>query len=325
VSDHKIQKMSKITLLTLSPDSSFLKRFYLWFKKYIKNHIFPYGGPQAVLESLIRGFNILNINYQLNPKTKDILDIVCVISGVDTLRWAIKAKKQGKIKKIIAGPNIIITPEDADGVLLNEAIDLVIVPSQWVKDFYASFKPGFDKKIRVWPAGVKVCPESKQERKGCLIYKKSVNEKLFKFVIQYLKSQNIDYKIIKYGKYKKEKYFELLNKVRFAIFLSGSESQGLALQEAWMRDVPTLAWNKGYFECKKMNKKIFGNVSTPYLTKECGMFFKDKGHFKNKYNLFVNNLFNFKPRKYSLENFTDKITSGNYLKIVNELIENYGK
>jgi len=183
--------MPKITLLTLSPESSLLKRFYLWLRGYIRNHLFYYGGPSAVLDSLIRGFDILDVDYQLNPKTKDISDVVCVISGVDALKWAIKTKKQGKIKKIIAGPNIVITPEDAGGILLDETVNLVIVPSQWVKDFYASFKPRFDEKIKVWPAGVKVCPESKQERKGCLIYKKSVNEKLFKFIVQYLKSQEV--------------------------------------------------------------------------------------------------------------------------------------
>ena len=71
---------------------------------------------------------------------------------------------QSKVEKIIAGPNIIITPEDADGILLNKAIDLVIVPSQWIKDFYSSFKLGFDEKIRTWPAGVKVYPESKEKQ-----------------------------------------------------------------------------------------------------------------------------------------------------------------
>jgi len=311
--------MPKITLLTLSPSSSLLKRFYLWFKGYIKNHFFYYGGHSAVLESLIRGLDILNIDYELNPKIKDISEIVCVISDIDALKWAIKAKKQGKIKKIIAGPNIVITPEDAGRVLLDERIDLVIVPSQWVKDFYGSFKPGFSEKIRVWAAGVKICPESKEKRKECLIYKKSVDEQLFKFIIQYLKSQNISYKIIEYGRYKKERYFKMLNKVKFAIFLSESESQGLALQEAWMRGTPTLVWNRGVFEYKEHDIKIFGNISAPYLTKECGIFFKDEDDFENKYKLFINNLLNFKPREYSLKNVTDKVTSGNYLELVKEI------
>ncbi len=308
--------MPKITLLTLSPEASFLERFYLWFKKYLKNRLFYYGGPQAVLESLIRGFDILDVDYQLNPPINDISDAVCVISGVNALKWAIKAKKEGKIKRIVAGPNIIVTPEDANAILLNEAIDLVIVPSQWVKDFYASFKPGFGKKIRVWPAGVEVCPESDKKRNGCLVYKKNVDENLFNSILKYLKSQNIDYKIIKYRRYKKEKYFRILEKVKFMIYLSKSESQGLALQEAWMRDVPTLVWNRGYFKHKKNNKKIFGNISAPYLTKECGMFFRNKEDFESKFNIFTKDFSNFKPREYSLKNFTDEISAKSYLKII---------
>ena len=311
--------MLKITLLTLSPDVSFLKRFYFWFRKYIKNHFFHYGGPSAVLESLIRGFNILNIDYQLNPKTKDISGIVCVISGVDALEWAIKAKKQSKIKKIIAGPNIIITPKDAGSILLDETIDLIIVPSQWVKDFYVSFSQGFDEKIRVWPAGIEICPESNEKRKGCLVYKKDVDEKLFKLIIKYLKSKNIDYKIIKYGRYRKEKYFGLLNKVEFIIYLQEVESEGIALLEAWVRNVPTLVWNQGYFEYKNVNKKVFGNISAPYLTEECGMFFKDFNGFKEKLPIFLNNTNQFKSREYVVNNFSNKIVSKNYLKIIKEL------
>lgn len=315
----------KITLLILSPEASFLERLYFRFKKYLKNHLFRYGGPEAVLGSLIRGFDKLKVDYQLNPQVNEISDIVCVLSGVKALKWAIEAKKKGKIKKIIAGPNIVITPEDASGILLDEAIDLVIVPSQWVKDFYTSFKPGFDKKIRVWAAGVEIPPQSKEKRERCLIYKKNVDKELFSFVVKYLKSKNIDYKIIKYGKYKKEKYFEVLKKVKFAIFLSQSESQGLALQEAWIRNVPTLVWNRGYFEYKGVGRKVFGNISALYLTEECGIFFRDKEDFKNKFNIFIKNLSNFKPKEYVLRNFTDEISAQNYLKIINELSENYGK
>jgi len=311
--------MDKIIILTISPECSFLKRFYLWLRECIKNHFFHYGGPSSVLESLIRGFNILNIDYQLNPKTKDISDVVCVISNIDALRWAIKEKKQGKIKKIIAGPNIVITPKDAESVLLDETIDLVIVPSQWVKDFYASFRPGFGEKIRVWPAGVEICPESNEKRKGCLVYKKNVDEKLFNFIIKYLKSKNIDYEIIKYGRYKKEKYFEMLNKVKFMIYLQEVESQGISLLEAWMRNIPALVWNQGHFEYKKVAKKVFGNISAPYLTKECGMFFKDFNDFEEKLPIFLDGINQFKSREYVINNFSDEVVAKNYLKIIKEL------
>ena len=313
----------KLIILT-KPPKSFLNllSFYLikWIKNLVKKVLFiPNYGPSAVLGSLIRGFDKLKIDYQLNPKAKDISNVVCVISGVDALEWAIKTKKRGKIKKIIAGPNIVITPQDARGILLDEVIDLVIVPSQWVKDFYTSFKPSFGEKIRVWPAGVEICSQSKEKREGCLIYKKNVDKNLFNFIIQYLKSQNIDYKIIKYGKYKKEKYFEMLNKVKFMIYLSKSESQGLALQEAWIRNTPTLVCDRGYWQYQ--NYKLQDDkINIPYLTEECGISFKDKDDFRNKFNIFIKNLSDFKPREYSLGNFTDKVSARNYLKIISEVI-----
>ena len=199
----------KITILT-KPPRNFLNiiSFYLiyWLKRVAKKILFiPNYGPQAVLESLTRGFDILGVDYQLNPKARDTSDIVCVISGVETLKWAIWAKKQGKIKKIIAGPIIVVTPKDTNGILLDETIDLTIVPSPWVKDFYASFKKGFDKKIRVWAAGLENPKEFQEKpRNGCLVYKKSADKELFDFVIQYLKPHNIDYKLIKFGRYRKE-------------------------------------------------------------------------------------------------------------------------
>ena len=102
------------------------------------------------------------------------------------------------------------------------------------------------------------------------------------------------------------------------IYLSESESQGLALQEAWIRNVPTLVWDGGYWQCGKY--KWQGSSSAPYLTKDCGMFFKGKEDFINKFETFLKNLPNFQPREYSLENFTDETATKNYLKIINDCL-----
>ncbi|MDI6883501.1 MAG: hypothetical protein QMC93_03555 [Patescibacteria group bacterium] len=313
----------KITILTKPPKNFFnIFSFYLadGLKRVAKKILFiPDYGLSAVLKSLLRGFNALGIDYQVNPEAKRVSDIVCVVSGIDALRWAIEAKKKGEIKKIIAGPNLVITPKDAGGILLDETIDLVVVPSEWVKNFYASFQPGFGKKIRVWGVGVENPKNFKERpRKGCLVYKKRVDDDLFNFVIQYLKSQNIDYKLIKWGRYKKERYFDLLNRVKFMIYLSESESQGIALHEAWMRNVPTFVWNREYWKWRDYQWQE--SSSAPYLAEDCGMFFKDKDDFVNKFNTFIKNLSNFKPREYSLKNFTDEISASNYLKIIDELI-----
>ena len=82
-----------------------------------KNLLHPLRGPQAVLDSLCKGLDELNIDYTLNPKT--VSDTVVVLQNTNALQMAIDLKKQGKIKQLLAGPNIVITPKDANGILEN--------------------------------------------------------------------------------------------------------------------------------------------------------------------------------------------------------------
>jgi hypothetical protein len=52
--------------------------------------------------------------------------------------------------------------------------------------------------------------------------------------------------------------------VRGEIYLQTTETQGMALQEARMMNVPTFVWNRGYFK----NKYLFwadSKISAPYL------------------------------------------------------------
>ncbi len=69
-------------------------------------------GPQGVLNSLIRGLQKNNTPYFLNQNLNTVIDVACVLSGTKTLEWAIEQKKLGKIKNLIAGPNVVVTPEE---------------------------------------------------------------------------------------------------------------------------------------------------------------------------------------------------------------------
>jgi hypothetical protein len=306
-----------IVLLTISPADSAARRFWRRFKNFVRNHFFFYGGPQSVLDSLTRGFKSLKVDYKLNPKTGGIPEgsVVGVLSNVDALKWAIQAKKAGQIKKIVAGPNLMILPTDGGRILFDKNIDAILLPSEWVKNFWLSLAPELGAKIRIWPAGVEIPPVSDKPKIGCLIYKKRVDEKLFLAIIKRLKDRNIGYKILNYGRYKREDYFELLDKSEFMIYFSESESQGLALIEAWMRDVPILARNRGFWEWKNYRWEA-ENISAPYLTNDCGIFFKDEEDFSGRLSFFLEKLKSgqFQPRQYALKNFSDEIAAKNYLK-----------
>ena len=120
-----------------------------------------------------------------------------------------------------------------------------------------------------------------------------------------------------YGRYERERYFNLLAEVEFVICLSESESQGLAMFEAWVRDVPTLIWNRGYWQgygYKWKDEKI----SSPYLIDDCGMFFEDESEFKKKLSIFLSKISQFVSRKYAITNFNDEVVARKYLEILRQ-------
>lgn len=306
-----------VIILTKSP------KFNLFSKENIKNIgriiLKKTRGPQAVVASLLRGLNDLGSEYKLNPKIKDIgiNDTIYVTGSIEALRFAINLKKNGKIKKLIAGPTLVVTPDDHNGIIKDKNIDVYLVPSEWTKIFYKSFGPDdFSQKIQIWAAGVNLPPELTRGKNFCLVYKKNVGDTLFKKVTDELRKRNIETKIIYYGKYKKEYYFDLLEKSAFTIYLQEVESQGLALLEAWARNIPTLVFNSGSYTFKAINKTVSGNISAPYLTDSCGVFF-NADNFNDKLDYFLTNLNNFQPRSYVEKNFTDKICAQKFLNITN--------
>ena len=130
-------------------------------------------GPEAVKNSLTSGLTELGVEFLINKKIENICEVACVLSGRKTLLWALEQKKIGKIKKLVAGPNIVISPNDFGGLIKNPLIDVIVVPSQWVKDYFVKLAPGITNRLVVWPAGVTVpILEASNKTIDFLIYNK---------------------------------------------------------------------------------------------------------------------------------------------------------
>ena len=272
-------------------------------------------GPKAVALSLEHGLRELERDFCTNKKKSKPIDIACVLSGAKTLKWAISQKKQGKIKKIIAGPNIVVFPDNENGVLKHPLIDTIIVPSVWVKELYCKLAPEIENKIRIWPSGV-IVPKILDTKKDFdfLVYDKTKKSQLYEYVVKYLKESKFNLTVLDYGKFQQKDYFDLLSRCSFEIYLSESESQGLAMFEAWVRNVPTLVWETG--EYKKRGTKINGKISSPFLNSKLGLSFSGVDDFKNKLEIFLKK--EFYPRNYVEENYTNKICTQKYLDIIYE-------
>lgn len=309
-----------ITIITHNPEFINSSKIKYWVKKLIKKS----RGPEFVLKNIILGLERINYKFSINKKPKHG-DKLHVISDIDALKWAIKQKELGKISELIAGPNILVTPKDHNSIITNKNIDKVIVVSKWTAEFFLKMSPELAGKIYIWPAGTECNINTNTTRDTYLLYKKYTEEKLFDDIKKYLEDNHMKYELIEYGKYKPKDYYEVLSRSKLMIYLQESESQGIALQEAWAHNVPTFVWNKeldfkwnnaGYVIDPEKGLQIKIKSSAPYLTEESGKFFKDYDEFVRIFPDFINNLNNFTPAKYCKENLSLEKSAEIYVNII---------
>ena len=288
-----------------------------------RNH--SYGGHKAVTKSIIEGLKNIKINFNYNPSLeKDIGDVVIVLANIPALKQAITLKKQGKIKKLLAGPNLMVRANEHNRILASKEIDICIVPSYWVQIAYEKDAPSLKGRIRTWPAGVNAKfwniahKDKRKDNKNVLVYiKKASGASLCKPVKDILKNYGWHPIILKYGSYNLNKYKKALSQCRFSVFLSRSESQGIALAEAWAMDIPTLVWNQGYL---KAHGTFYDVCSAcPYLNDQLGKDWKNLDELEKLISNIEKKLPNFSPRKWVLENMTYEARAKLMLEIINSL------
>lgn len=296
-----------------------LKRLYLLAKECIritgKN---KYRGHFAVTRSLINGFELNNVNYNYNPVSLSGLGkTVIVLSGIDTLTQSIDLKRRGYIDKIFAGPNIVEFSSDAESILTSSEIDLVLTPSIWVAKLYCQDHPMLKDKYYSWPAGVdfeywnpQKCISVKNNEKNILIYCKSKNDNILKFidsVNEFISEEGFATKVLEYGLYSHTEFRnELCNASLLIGFTNGSESQGIAWAESWSMGVPTLIYQN---EKQNYRGREFECSTAPYLSSDNGSFFIDYDDFKRKFIEWKNGEKLYKARSWVENNMTDAVCS----------------
>lgn len=294
-------------------NNPFTKEFWKWnIKKITKK----YSGPDAVLDSLARGLQEQNIPFEINP-LKPKYDTIHVVSGVKALEDRIKSKKDNQI--LIAGPTIALSPTEHDSLLCNEKIDIILTPSNWVKDFYLSLVNTLEDKIYNWPSGVHI-PKTKTSSQGpILVYKKDIAEDIFEDVIQKLEKNNLSYEVISYGNFSHQDYISKLQKTPLLIYLQKTESQGLALQEAWAHNVPTLVFQGTEWRHQNYSWND-PKISAPYLTDETGLFF-NLNNFEEKLEQVKNS--DISPQEYCKGNLSDSQSVSLLFDIINRHEKNH--
>lgn len=276
-----------------------------------------YRGHAAVTRSLVEGLKKEGKSFNYNPRyVGQLSDVVVVLAGIGTLRQAIRLKKKGIIKTLLAGPNIVEFASDSDLIIASPEIDKVITPSEWVTRLYINDAPGLSEKIYSWPAGVNCeywCPASNRKRDHILIFdKRNIGDDPdhTRPYVDFLNKLGWKVDVINRcgtQQYTADQYRSYLRKSCLMLgFTIGSESQGIAWAEAWACDVPTLIKQCNY---NTYNNRYFACSSSPYLNSHNGLFFVDFEDFKGKFSYWERNRLMFSPRKWVLENISDEVSS----------------
>ena len=277
-------------------------------------------GPKKVLDNLLKGLDLLEIEYVINQPLVDyeynwIQDSKVALIEATFLK-----------KAVLLGPNLVELPDDIPKFRKQiPEKSIYLHPSKWTKQLWKA--KGFEEcPIEVWPVGIDtyLFKEIKRNREKvkCLVYFKNRKKSELKYCIEVLNQSNIDYEIIQYGNYNESDFFKALNNCNFGIWIGSSESQGIALQETLATNLPLVV-----IECdnslKTTNNKQIKLTSVPYFDMRCGRVLGDIIELDERcLRKFIVKLDQFSPREYILENLSLEKSTKQFISLIKKIKQN---
>ncbi len=274
-------------------------------------------GPSKVVRNTIRGLEIIGVNISLNEDIHQF-DINWIHDDLRAFAHAVAIKKP-----ILFGPNLVVNPKELPFRWSKPANgSICLVPSEWVANAWSSCTESNGLAIKAWSAGIDTQtfrPIQKNVNKNdsfVLIYFKNRNKIDLDYVVQKLIKKNIAYRIFTYGAYDEFEYLKSLRSAKYAIWLSGTESQGFALMEALSTDLPILILDcvnidDNFLDESIVSKprfpKVFSRVcasSSPYFDERCGLKITEISEIDQAIDEIEKKFSQFDPRQYILENHT---------------------
>ena len=232
-----------------------------------------FRGPEAVLSSVLTSLRRDEIRLVNSLESMPSSGLIWIPSG------SLKVLSDPEIDKlnscrVALGPNIDWFNDDNLNVISKISHPRLIAPADWVIPIIRE-KVGLESSALVWAAGLDLTywNPSGNHKRQILIYLKTQNsqEELLKLE-GYIRSLGFIPKVIRYGQYSRIDFRKNLDKSYAAIWMGGTESQGIALFECWAMNVPTLVIPRDFWKCPE--GRIYPASSAPYLEDALGKFFK---------------------------------------------------
>lgn len=283
--------------------------------------------PWKVIKNLMKWLDLIwypyVINYDLNS-TKRLLihDDIFTIKKLNSI-W--------NETKVILWPNLYNMPKNVPkDSYINKYTYLF--PSKRINKMWKYF--WYKWNTAIWPAWIDTYyfTHSNQKKEYVLIYFKTrFKDELYK-TETLLKNNDINYFIINYDDWYKEKDFiKLLIKTKYVIWIWRQETQWIALQEVLSCNIPILVWdiNKvwDWYPIVENQKSSLTEeelnfsdwvTSAEYFDESCWIKIKEKEKLKENIEYMEKNYQNFKPRDYILNNLSLEKQARDFIELFNK-------
>jgi hypothetical protein len=283
---------------------------------FIKSHIHR-KNLQFILKCKKISFCIIDSVNNIN--NIDLTQFDAVISPCD----AIDVSKYPDTK-FIFGPQFSVFPEERLTIIKGTKTVYNLL-SNWVINIWKNYPVCNNLNLIALPFGVDteqfIDNKIVTEKNNIIVYFKHRDPRDLHFIEGFLKNKNISYSVFSYDrKYDENEYISCLQKSKFCIWVDAHESQGFALQEALSCNVPLLVWN-----VTSMNQEYgstYQNLkatTTSYWDNKCGEVFYNINEFEITYNKFIENIDNYKPREFILENLSIEVCENKLINLINNM------
>ncbi|MBL4884094.1 MAG: glycosyltransferase [Planctomycetaceae bacterium] len=194
----------------------------------------------------------------------------------------IALKRSGRIHRLVIAP-CSLTTKSSDPLFKyvvqhRKYVDLILVHTEWAKFRISEEAPELEALVSTWPIGVDLqewSPPITRTNRQVLVYQKNAPSEVLDSVLQTVKAANLEPVLLNYGSYNIDEFHNALSQCFLAIFLSRVETQGMAMNECWAMDVPTIIWTD--------SSSLFEQFqhSAPLLTVNTGRFFAELDQLKS--------------------------------------------
>jgi hypothetical protein len=269
----------------------------------------PMTGCWKVFNNLKMGLEQLNIDFSVNVAG----DVNGCLDG--------ESLNDNLPEKTLVGPEIMVLPTEMPD--LWGKWKYWTQPSQWVIDYMRQFDETRENDMFVWPVGVDTERFNSQGRGAfeydCFIYYKNVTkqtpESKLRFIENELKQRGLKYLTFSYGSYGEDALMNATKKCRFGIFVTGTESQGLAVMEVMSSGVPIYIFDEKTFLYGEYTFSNENVSSCPFFDTSCGVKSKDST-FATFDKEFLPNVGKFKPREFVVNNHSLRHGAQRYVDIL---------